>query len=158
MSHNKEYTGYYADCYVLVNSRTPGFIYSFLDRFIPNRQETADAYEVPQYAEEPVRTYTTAEELINYLAEHKQEPHTIYWSNKEEDELKGAVCFFTTDGKIIAGLHCAVKASDSSIEERYFKELTTYCNSTIGYITYEEPAPHDTQEFLARVKSHKRTT
>jgi hypothetical protein len=41
---------------------------------------------------------------------------------------------------------------DTRIEDKVFADLKNYCGNSNGYITYEEPATHDTTEFLERVK------
>jgi hypothetical protein len=152
MIDKDEYQGYFADCYVLTNERTKQFIYSYLDNFIPNRQETADEYQFPEYTDNPTTIFKTADELIDHLEKSQNDIHTIYWSNKDKSEIRGAMCFFTNDGRLIAGLYCETKCPDTTIEERHFKALQKFCKSNIGYITYEDPAPHDTMKFLEQIE------
>jgi hypothetical protein len=147
-----EKKGYYADCYVLSEKRTSTFILSFLDRFLPNRQEGADEYEIPQYADKPHVVFKTAAELIDYLTINKNEVHTVYWSSTDKSDIKGAMCF-TNNGQIILGIYCDTMFPDTRIEDKVFADLKNYCGNSNGYITYEEPATHDTTEFLERVKS-----
>lgn len=148
-----EKKGYYADCYVLSEKRTSTFILSFLDRFLSNRKESADEYEIPQYADNPKIVFKTAVELIDYLTINKDEVHTIYWSNTDMTDIKGAMCFFTNNGHLILGLYCDTMYPDTTIEDKVFADLRSFCGNSDGYITYEEPATHDTTEFLERVKS-----
>lgn len=152
MSSQNEYSGFHADCYVLVNNRTKKYIHSFLDRFIPNREESANEYEVPQYSDNPLIIFQTADELITHLAENLHLNHTIYWRNKSDSELQGAMCFFTNDGNVIVGLYCHSRTGDPRIENEYFRQLKEFCHSEIGYIAYEEPADHSTAEFIERSK------
>lgn len=148
-----EKKGYYADCYVLSETRTSAFIFSFLDRFLPNRQESADEYEVPQYSDTPKVLFKTAVELIDYLTINKHEVHTIYWSNVDKADVKGAMCFFTNTGQLIIGIYCDTMYPDTTIEDKVLADLKSFCGNSNGYITYEEPATHDTTKFLERVKS-----
>ena len=62
------------------------------------------------------------------------------------------MCFFTDDGQVIVGLSCQTKYPDTSIEDNYLKDLKNFCKSERGYVTYEEPATHNTTEFIERVK------
>ena len=41
----------YSDIYVISNKRTKEVALSFLDSFIPNREESADDYHIPQFSE-----------------------------------------------------------------------------------------------------------
>ena len=152
MIDKEQYEGYFADCYVLTNKRTKEFIFSFLDNFIPNRKESADEYEIPQYAENPNFIFKTDVEIIDYLTENRHEIHTIYWANNDLSEIRGAMCFFTNDEQLIVGLYCETNFPDTTIEQKYFNLLQNYCESNNAYITYEEPTMHNSIEFLERMK------
>ena len=147
----KEYEGYFADCYVLVPHRTREFIDSFLNNFIPNRIESAEEYEIPQYANNPIAIFKSASELIDYLVEKTNEIHTIYWHNMDKSEIRGAMCFFTNDGYVIAGLYSETTFPDTTIEDNLLYDLKNFCKSNNGFITYEEPAPHNATDFLKRM-------
>ncbi len=145
--------GYFADCYVLTDKRTNEFVKSFLDNFVPNRLESADEYEVPQYSANTTYNFKTADELINYLSENKNEKHTIYWRNTDKSDIRGAMCFYTNDGHLIIGLYCETMYPNTAIEDKIMTELKIFCNDSRGYISYEEPAANNTLEFLERIKS-----
>lgn len=145
--------GYYADCYVLSETWTSKFIFSFLDRFLPNRQEGADEYEIQQYSDMPKFVFKTAVELIDHLSINKDQVHTIYWSNTANTDIKGAMCYFTNTGQLILGLYCNTMYPDTTIEDKVLAELKYFCGNSNGYITYEEPVTLDMTEFLERVKS-----
>jgi hypothetical protein len=144
----------FADCYVLTNKRTKTFITSFLDKYLPNRKEYTDVYEVPQFAENPSVIFKSADELIEYLEHHKNEVHAIYWYNKVEEIIRGTMCLFTSDGQVIVGIFCESLYPDDSIEENYFRDLKEFCGSTTGLIEYETPAAKDIDDFLRRVKEY----
>jgi hypothetical protein len=152
MANQENHKVNFADCYVLTNKRTKAFITSFLDKYLPNRQEYTDVYEVPQFSAQPAVVFKTADELIQHLEHHKNEVHAIYWYNNKEEILRGTMCLFTSDGQVILGIFCESLYPDTSIEERYFKELQEFCGSTTGLIEYETPAAKDVAEFLGRVK------
>lgn len=145
--NEEEYLGYFADCYVLTKGRSKKLISEFLETFVPKREEMAGEYEVPQYNDEPLVVFMSDEELIDYLIENINEPHSIYWENKEESDLRFAMCFFTNDGNIILGLSTEAKSSNSEIEDAMFDKLKHFASSSEGLITYENPAPCNTEEF-----------
>ena len=153
MTDTKKQRINFADCYVLTNKRDKDFIFSFLNNFLPNRQEYGHAFEIPQFSENPTIILKTANELIEYLDQNKNEVHAIYWYNKDESELRGAMCLFTSDGQVIVGLTCETLYPDTTSESNYIDELKRFCNSTIGLIEYEKPAARDTAEFLDRISA-----
>ena len=154
MTDQKKKQVHFADCYVLTKKRNKHFISSFLDQFLPNRKELAETYEIPQFSDDPTVIFHSAAKLIDYLEENKNEVHAIYWSNKEEAQLRGAMCLFTSDGQIILGVYCETLHPDTTIENKYLKDLMDFCESTNGLILYEEPAPQDTPEFLQKIKAN----
>jgi hypothetical protein len=145
----------FADCYVLTDQRTTAFLHSFLDAFLPNRQEYGHTYGVPQFAEQPVLVLSSAGELIAYLEQNRETPHAIYWSNKIEEKLYGAMCIFTSDGQVILGLTCETAYPDTVTETEYLNQLMAFCKSDQGLIEYEKPAAQETAEFLHRIATDK---
>ena len=142
--------GYYADCYVLTNNRTKQFIDGFLETFIPNRKERADVYEVPMYSKETIEEFDSADKLVDYLELNVNMPHSIYWENLDNQEPRFANCFFTDDNNLIVGLACN---ADDKTEKELLLKLMDYCRSKDGYIAYEQPAPHNSNEFMEIVRS-----
>jgi len=151
MVNDRKHEVKFADCYVLTDKRTKKFILSFLDKFLPNRQEYTHVYEIPQLADHPVLVLQSDKELMEYLEQHKNEIHAIYWYNKEESVIRGAMCLFTSDGQVIIGIFCESLYPDTTNENHFLKELMNFCNSKTGLIEYQTPAARDTKEFLQRV-------
>ncbi|GET24152.1 hypothetical protein [Prolixibacter sp. NT017] len=147
-----EYEGYFADCYALTDKRTESFIKEFLDHFVPERRETADEYEVPQYENNPVENFKTAHEAVKFLVENKSIKHSLYWANPIKSELRGAEIFFTDDGYVIMGIFCETKYPNTEIEDKIFKEIKEFCGNDEGYITYEDTPPHNSKEFREKIK------
>ena len=141
----------FADCYVLARQRTRGFILSFLDRFLPQRQEYTDAYEVPQFAEHPTVIFPSADALLDYLEQHPSEGHAVYWFNPQEETLRAAMALFTSDAQVILGLTCETRYPETRIEQDCLAQVMDFCGSTVGLIEYEKPAPKDTGELLRRI-------
>lgn len=150
-----KHKGYFADCYVLTNNRTESFVEGFLNHFVPKRRETADEYEVPQYADNPVERFKTAREAVKFLVENINVEHSLYWANSEKSDLKGAELFFTDDAHIIMGIYCETKYPNTEIEDKIFRELKEFCSSDLGYVTYEEAPPHNSEEFKEMIKERR---
>lgn len=122
MNKSEEYKGYFADCYILSSQKSKSYILDFLNYFIPNREESADEYEVPQYGNKTDLVFSSSMELIDFLVEKHQEPYTIYWKNTDKSDLIGSMCFFTTDGNIILGISTETKFPNTEIEVKIFKQ------------------------------------
>ena len=141
----------FADCYVLTHGRTKAFVTAFLDRFLPQRGEYAERYELPQFSDHPVIEFTSADQLLDFLEHDLYTVHAIYWYNPEDTPIRAAMALFTSDGQVILGLTCACHKEDDSVEQGCLKELMAFCRSTVGLIEYEKPAPKDTDELLQRI-------
>lgn len=146
-----KHTVHFADLYVLTYRRTKEYITAFLDRFLPQREEYVDTYELPQFSEHPVIVFSSASQLMDYLEHAPYSVHAIYWYNPQEEPIRAAMCLYTSDGQAILGLTCETKQPDRSIEQGYLKEAMAFCRSTVGLIEYEMPAPKDTQDLLERI-------
>lgn len=151
MPDSPKHTVHFADCYVLSHHRTKDFITSFLDRFLPQREEYTDTYELPQFAEDPIIVFSSAGQLMDYLEHSLFTLHAIYWYNPQEGPVRAAMCLYTSDGQVILGLTCETLHPEKSTEEGYLKQAMDFCRSTVGLIEYEKPAPKDTREFLERI-------
>lgn len=142
---------HFADLYVLVPHRTREFITSFLDHFLPQREEYTDSYELPQFSEHPVIVFSSAGQLMDYLEHAPYTVHAVYWFNPQEGPLRAAMCLYTSDGQAILGLTCETRHPEKDVEQGYLKEAMAFCRSTVGIIEYEMPAPKDTQDLLERI-------
>jgi hypothetical protein len=154
MTDKKEYQGYFADCYVLSKNRTIDFINDFLDTFLPNRQESADEYEVPQYSDNPTEIFDNATDALKFLVDNPNFEHAIYWNNPDKSDLRGVELFFTNDGFVVIGIYCETMYPNTDIEDRFYKQLTEFSGSEIGYITYEDTPPFNSQEFIDKARKH----
>lgn len=146
------YTVFYADCYILTTDRTLEMVDKFLNHFLPERAEVASEYELPQFGETTELKFDTVEGLIEYLVINTSTPYSIYWCNKVETDIKCAMCFFTDDNHLILGLSCNTLDHDNSVEDEIFRLLKNYGKTSSGYITYENPAPTNAQEFQRIIK------
>lgn len=132
--------GFY-DVYVLSDDRSKATVVQFLDRFLPEREETAVDYPVPRYSDAPEICLDSADELLSYLERHSDEPHSIYWASQASGDPQNAMLFATVDGHAIYGL------SVERNEQEYLATLMSFLNSANGYIDFEYPPPDSAPEF-----------
>ena len=142
-----DYTGFYADCYILAAERTSEMINRFLDEFLPNREAATGIYELPQHGGQTEREFDSVAALIKFLVKETSTPYAIYWSNLENSDLKNAMCFFTDDHCSILGLSCDTPEKGTKVEDQLFERLKAFGKTSIGYVTYECPAPTNSKEF-----------
>lgn len=143
-----EYQGDFSDCYVLSENRNTKFIIDFLNQFVPNRINTTEGYAIPHYAGNEVITFKKDANLIEYLVENKTVTYSFYWENNKNSEITHAMCFFTNDGKIILGLSTKTKFPNTEIEDNIMKKMKEFISNEYFLITYEEPAPLNSLEFI----------
>jgi hypothetical protein len=140
--------GICSDIYVLVGNRDVKIVQKFLRHFVPDNREMADEYEIPQYSDSPDFLFNKAIELMRYCEEHTEVPHAIYWFNKQKEDPRDAMVFYTNDGKMILGL----SIEDESQEQEWLKQLKNFSQSDQGCILYESPPPDNSKEFLKLTK------
>jgi hypothetical protein len=141
----------FADCYVLVNSRSKKLVQEFLAHFLPKRRAWADEYEVPQYSDKPEQVFRTTEDALAYLEEHPHEHHGLYWANEGRGDTRRGMVFPTSDGEMIYGLSCDAK--DPKIADKLLDAMKLFLKSEIGCIAIEEPPPESAQGFKELVES-----
>lgn len=156
---------YFADIYVLQLSRSKALAERFLDHFLPQRKESSEVYELPQYGETVDLSFDKSEELMDYLEANHTIPHRVDWHNLDptNPNYHGMVGY-TKDACMIFGLSRAHASIDNiQNEEEGLAAMKTFLNSAVGYITYECP-PEDTYlDFVQRVqqfdaaREHKKT-
>lgn len=148
-----EYQGYYADCYILTEKRNGLELINFLNYFIPNNEISTDEFEIPQYGNGITQSFDNSQNLISHLVDSVEEPYYLYYRNLEKSDIIGAMCYFTKDCGMIFGLSTETKYPNTTIEDEAFKNLKSYFNSSLGYITYENPPPNTHTEFLEIVNN-----
>ena len=139
-----------SDIYVISSKRDVKTIYSFLDHFLPEREESADDYYVPEYSNNPQQIFTKDAEIISFCVENNQIEQCIYWRAINNKPPEHAHIFFLNDGNIIFGL-----STDSSNQEYAIKLLNKvklFLDEQYGYITFETPPnAHNYDEFMAQI-------
>ena len=134
----------FTEIYVLSNQRSAADVAAFLDAFAATREETADEYEVPQYAESPAHIFKQAAQLIGHCCRHLDEVHAIYWRTPSGPAAY-AMVFFLADGHVIYGL--SVDAADVALIGQLRQALVRHTGSAGALIAWESPPPHSAQAF-----------
>lgn len=137
--------GFFADIYVIKKSRSKKLGEDFLNHFLPNREESAFEYEIPQYSDDPKILFNKAYDLMEYLEKNISDNHTIYWRNLDSNNTnRHGMIFYTTDGYMIFGISVDV---DPENEAECLSEMKDFLQSDGGYITYECPPETTFEEF-----------
>jgi len=131
-----------ADIYVLAPSRTKATVKAFLNRFLPDRIETANEYWIPQHVDTPHTVLHTSAEVISHCCGHSSQAQSLYWRRLGGEGPAYAMAIFTRDGCLILGLSANEQAA-----EKYLVELKEHAGSEIGYITVQGTPPQTGAEF-----------
>ena len=134
----------FTEIYVLSNQRNATDVAAFLDAFAATREETADEYEVPQYAESPVHIFKQAAQLIGHCCRHLDEVHAIYWRTPSGPAAY-AMVFFLADGHVIYGL--SVDSADAASIGQLRQALVGHTGSAGALIAWESPPPDSALAF-----------
>ena len=144
----------YSDIYVISDKRDRKTIEKFLNDFLPNREESADEYEVPQYSDNPEVIFGKAAELIDYCEKNTNIEHAIYWRATENSEPEHGMVFYLKDGFVVYGL--STDASNQEYAAALLNELKEYFSTTHGYIGHEaSPDVESYSEFLRQEVAHQ---
>ena len=141
----------FADCYVLVGSRSKTLVEDFLAHFLPHHIASADEYQVPQYSDKPEHVFPTACDVLSYLERHASEAHALYWANEDPGNVRFGLVFPTSDGQMIFGISC--DSDNEKVANKLLHSMKQFFKTEFGYITGEEPPPETAQEFMEIVES-----
>lgn len=151
--------GNLADIYVIQKSRSKKLGIDFLNHFLPLREESADEYLIPQYSEDPISEFDNAEDLMIFLESNPEYSQSIYWRNKDDENLnKHGMIFYTKDGNMIFGISRNADMSGNLTtenEDECLKLMKEYFQSDNGYITYEDTPCETFSEFTEQVNKLK---
>lgn len=144
----------YSDIYVISDKRSENDVEAFLDRFLPEREESADEYEVPQFSDSPDIVYSRAIDLVKHCSANKSAEHAIYWRAKDERKPEHGMVFYLKDGNVIFGL--STDASDPSFARELLERLKVHLHSDLGEIGHEaSPDVENLHEFKQAIESHQ---
>jgi len=126
----------------------------FLNEFLPSREEAADEYEFPQYADSPEVTFRSADEALDKCIAEQGTDYGIYWRALGNAKPEHAMLFFLEDGHVIYGL-----STDDSYPEyatELLNKMKSFLNSSLGYIGHEaSPDVSNIDEFKVQINVHK---
>jgi hypothetical protein len=143
----------YADIYVISEKRNFTTVINFLDQFLPEREESADEYELPQYSDSPDLIFSRANDLIEYCSNNESAENSIYWRALKQKKPEHGMVFFLRDGNVIFGL--STDASDIEFARQLLIDLKKNLGSKLGYITHEAPpAAANLNEFKQQIEIH----
>lgn len=144
----------YLDIYVISDIRDENKVEAFLDFFFPEREESADEYEVPQFSESPDVVYSKAEDLVKYCSANENTEHAIYWRALNQRKPEHGMVFYLKDGHVIYGL--STDASDSFFAKELLVKLKANLGSNLGYIGHEaSPYAENLNEFKQAIERHR---
>ncbi|MCT8985946.1 hypothetical protein [Shewanella phaeophyticola] len=144
----------YSDIYVISEKRDQKTVEEFLNEFLPERDETADEYEFPQYSESSDVIFSTAKEALVKCINERDIDYRIYWRALNEAKPEHAMVFFLADGHVIYGV------STDDAYPKYAAELLlklqSFLGSGLGYIGHEaSPDAESLEEFKREIAVHQ---
>lgn len=143
----------YLDIYVISADRTAESARRFLDELLPERQESADEYEIPQYSTNGDAVLGSDTEVVEYCCAHSEVDYRIYWRSLKNFKPGHAMAFYLRDGSVIYGL--STDAGEPELAKSLLRKLKTSLNSEHGYIAWESsPDMGSYEEFLTEVEKH----
>jgi len=152
--------GEYADIYVAVKTRSRKEGIDFLNHFLPQRVESADEYEFPQYSGKTEIKFDSVEDLMSYLETEKTSEYDLYWRNTDESSPnKHGMLFYTKDEAMIFGISRDADIGghlNTENEDQCIKLMKAYFKTKIGYITYEDTPTDTYYEFVEIVNELKK--
>ena len=154
--------GQFADIYIAVKTRYKQKGIDFLNHFLPQREESADEYEFPQYSSKKEIEFDSVDDLMIYLETDKNAEYNLYWrSIDDSNPNKHGMLFYTKDEAIIFGISRDADIGgnlNTENEDECLKLMKEYFQTDIGYITYEDTPTDTYNEFIEKINELKNTT
>ena len=140
----------YSDIYVISSKRDAKTINAFLNEFVPENKQSADDFNIPQFSENPTKTFTNVQQLLTFLDDKPNIEYSIYWSSTNNSKPEHAMLFYLKDGNVIYGL--STDASDSEFANELLNKLKIFLKSELGYIAWEAcPNVDDLDGFIQQI-------
>ena len=131
------------EIYVLCGSRSAKLANHFLNCCLPDRQPVANEYPFPEFADNPLAIYQSADELLIRLEQEPGEGYSIYWDSKDDKSSRQVMLFFTEDGSMIAGFGGACETASESL-----RAIALLVNGQFGYVTSGSCPPESRDAFI----------
>lgn len=146
----------FADIYVAVKTRSRQAAIDFLDHFLPQRVESTDEYEFPQYTLETETEFASVADLMHFLEMEKQATYNLYWRNTDEtNPNKHGMLFYTSDEAVIFGISRNAEIGghlNTTLEDECLALMKAFFQTDLGYITYEDTPAETYEAFVEVVK------
>jgi hypothetical protein len=144
----------YADIYVLARDRSIRSAEKFLDEFLPERENAADEYELPQYADKPEAVFKIPGPVLKQCEEKPNLEYRFYWRATNHQKPEYAIIIFLNDGKAVYGL--STDASDEGFVKVLFYKMKEYLGTESGFVGYEHCPDFDSlSEFEDQIENNK---
>lgn len=134
-------------CQVYAGQKSKKTIELVLNTFIPDYE--ALNLDYASRVDDENYVFKTEDEMINYFIENKGLTQTFYWTKRRDNPdniMVGAN--ITNDDKLIISLTID---GDEKTEKKYFQKLKEILNSTIGVVSYINPASYENGlDFVAK--------
>ncbi|QHS63890.1 hypothetical protein [Chitinophaga agri] len=139
----------YIDAYFLVPSRSPSVVHRFLDRFLPQREQSSENYLFPAAdTNETDILFLDPFEAIAYMEAKPDESHAIYWRNTDlSNAIHHGMVFHTNDGMMILGVSIPGGDPEEDYAIAIFREIEAFTGAEWACMTVEEPPPGTEEEF-----------
>lgn len=129
------------EIYFLVDDRSLTSVESFLNQFLPHRENAADPpFPYPELSPNPFTMFESEIELIRALANDPREIYGLYW--RSNSSFRRAMAFFTNDGKIIFGIADSFPDRESAMHE-----IAGLLGATCFRFGWEQRPPDSAGEF-----------
>ncbi len=139
---------------VISEKRNRRTIDLFLNEFLPVREETADEYKFPQYAESPDIIFHKAKEALEKCIAEKYIDYGLYWRALEKKKPEHAIVFFLADGNVIYGL--SIDDAYPEYAAELLEKMKLFLDSGLGYIGHEaSPDTSNLEQFKFEINAHK---
>ena len=149
--------GQFAD--IAIKTRSKQTAIDFLNHFLPQRVESADEYEFPQYSNTTGKEFGSVNDLMNHLETDKSSEYNLYWRSTDASNLnKHGMLFYTKDEAIIFGISRDADVdgnSNTDNENECLRLMKEYFETNTGYITYEDTPFETFDEFIREINNLK---
>jgi hypothetical protein len=102
---------------VLLEDWTSEAFTRILDHFIPNRAETAEDFEFPQFSEEPEFLTTSSLEVVKRLEGRTGETYQLVWRNTSNASPGVIAAYFLEDGEVAISLAMVASSPEEALEQ-----------------------------------------
>jgi hypothetical protein len=131
----------FIDIYVLSPVRSTSVVESFLNHFLPLREEAALDYWVQIGDINPVKEFESVIEMCHFCEMNADAESRAYWRNRTEGvDPYHAHVFFLPKGGLVLGL--SIAQDEETDRLNWLSKLKAFAQSEIGYCALEcAPAP-----------------